>query len=219
MTPTDSRAYGARTYRLSCRVTDKHLTLTGGVLKHRHPRCRWPQDNQLAVHGWITAEDEIDRTRFDSSGGVQHDPADGSLGASHLGKSALQAERRACSSAGMIRTVEEKQKGVTAPLQQVTAVVLGAHQEPPEHGVEEVAQLLRTFPAFASKPFSERSETRDVEKDKAAVDNSVGGLRIGGCPWGQQPWHVGHRGRALRERRQPGFPGAHRLTLTSVSDS
>jgi hypothetical protein len=119
----------------------------------------------------------------------------------------------------MIRTVEEKQKGVTAPLQQVTAVVLGTHQEPPEHGVEEVAQLLRTFSTFASKPFSERSETRDVEKDKAAINNSVGWLRVGGCPRRQQPWHVCHRGRALRERRQPGFPGAHRFTLTSESDS
>src|SRR5215208_2918247 len=117
----------------------------------------------------------------------------------------------------MILAVEEKQKGVTAPLQQVTALVLGAHQESPEYRVEEVAQLLRTFPAFTSKPFSERSKTRDVEKDKAAVDNSVGGLRVGGCPPGQQPWHVCHRGRALRERRLPGFPGAHRLTLTSAS--
>ena len=91
MTPTNSRAYGARTYGLSCRVADQHLTLAGGMFKHRHPRSRRSQDNQLAVHSWITAEDQVDRTRFDSSGSVQHDLADGSLGASHLGKSALQA--------------------------------------------------------------------------------------------------------------------------------
>src|SRR5215207_1092590 len=113
----------------------------------------------------------------------------------------------------MVWTIEEQQQRVTTPLQKVATFVLGVHKQLAKNGVQEVAQLLGTFPTTARQSLGEWGEADDVEQQQAAVDDPVDGAQFSGRPRRQQPRYVGRKGRALPKRRQPGVAGAHWLTL------
>ena len=104
--------------------------------------------------------------------------------------------------AGVLGPVEEEEDCVTAPLQQVGTLVVCLGQQPPEDGVEDVAQLLGTFPAAARQPLGEPGEPGDVEQHQTAVDLPVGRPGRGGGPCWHEPWYVCHRRPADFERRR-----------------
>jgi hypothetical protein len=77
------------------------------------------------MQGRISRKYEMDWAGLDTGRCTQRYPANRRGGASNLGKSPLHAQRRPGSAAAMAGAVEEEQEGVTAPLEQVGALVLG----------------------------------------------------------------------------------------------
>ncbi len=129
-------------------------------------------------------------TRLHTCRGTQPDPADRRGGASRVAESPVHPHRRAGSAAAVVWPVEEQQQRVAAPREKVTAFVLGNGQQPAEHSVEEVAQLLGAFPAPAGQPLGERREAGDVEHQQASIDNAMRRPRLCRGPGGLQPGQV-----------------------------
>ena len=116
----------------------------------------------------------MDWTRLDTRGSTQLDSADRCFGASELCKSPVHSQPRPGGAAAMVWAVEEQQQRVTAPLEEIGALIFGIHQQLAEDIVEKVAQLLGALPASTGQPFGERGEAGDVEEQQASIDDSVG---------------------------------------------
>ena len=179
------RAYQLRPEVGSSGGPHQHLTGSCGVFEQRDARSRWSEHNQLPVLRRISRQYEVNRTRLDSGGRTQSDPANRRDGASGLRKSPVHAQRRPSSAAAVVWAVEEQQKRVTAPLEKVGALVLGIRQQLAEDSVEEVAQLLGALSAPAGQPLGEGREARDVEQQQASIDDSVRRPRLSSRPCGQ----------------------------------
>src|SRR5215211_1916974 len=177
-------------------VADQHLTDARSMLKHRDPGRGWSQHDQLAVPGGISRQYKMDRARLHTSGGTKGNAADGGFCSSDVGEDPMHTQCRSGRAAAVVLIIEEEQQRVTTPLEEVGTFVLGVAQQPPEYGVEDVTELLRTFPTAAGQPLGKGSEAANVEQQQAAVDDSVGRAQLSCGPSGQQPRHICHRGRA-----------------------
>jgi len=164
MTPAFVWAYEAWPEVRSSGVSHQHLTDARGMFQHGDRRSRWPHQDQVPAQGRISREYQMDWTRLDTSGSTQLDSANRCFGAPYLRKSSMHAQPGPRSAAAMVCAVEEQQHRVTAPLEKVSTLVLGIHQQLAENRVEEVAQLFGAFPALASQPLSQRGEAGDVEQ-------------------------------------------------------
>ena len=70
--------------------------------------------------------------------------------------------------------------------------------------VEEVAQLLRAFPAPAGAAAGEWGEASDVEEQQTSIDDAMDRPQLSGSPRGQQAKAHTPPGRALHKRRAAG---------------
>lgn len=176
-----------------------HLTALGVLLHRRHRRGSGAHDEELA--GRRVRQEQVDRPGVHADRHAEPHRSGRGAQAADRGDRALHQPGRPAGPGRVTAALEGQQDGVTAPLEQARAVLVGVGEEVVEGRVERLAHLLGAGLAAARQPLGERGEARDVGEHQRALERAGLDPRRGREPVDDQPGDVGKELRARRRRR------------------